>query len=142
MSDGPDGWYNPESGRWDATTPMNQSTKSTNQVGEQPMRYAATVNIPGHLPTETDPVIFDTVRDAWTYLEEEYKKAVDEVDTTSDTELDLNLTSFTVYSDNEVAGTVYTNTPGYEGHFDLGIAYTVSVVEEEDTDEKADAEQA
>jgi hypothetical protein len=34
-------------------------------------KFVATVNVPGYLPQEDEPAVFDTAREAWAYLRDE-----------------------------------------------------------------------
>lgn len=101
------------------------------------MPYVATVNIPGYLPMDDDPPVFDTIEDAWAYLaaererSEDYAADADEYDY-SDTFNALIIAAAGVHGHH--AGTIYGGTPGYDGDHDLGLAYTVT--ETEDTPER------
>ena len=107
-------------------------------------RYVATVNVPGYLPMNDDPPVFDTAQEAWTYLvgvrmddedndpdTPEYSQTVDILRYIASGE-PLHRSPFTDHSTNaDGTGTVYGDTPGYDGRHDLGLAYSVSVAEGE-----------
>lgn len=96
------------------------------------MKYVATINVPGYLPTDDDPPVFDTPAEAWQYLADErrrgeddsgdgvYSETVRELDTLAST------AGVTCKCNGCSLGTVYGDTPGYEGDHDLGLAYSVS----------------
>lgn len=103
------------------------------------MKYVATINVPGYLPTDDDPPVFDTPAEAWQYLAderqkdedancdvivvpvgEEWSETVRELDTLAST------AGVTCNCNGCSLGTVYGDTPGYEGDHDLGLAYSVS----------------
>lgn len=106
------------------------------------MAFLATINVPGFLPTDDDPPVFATTAEAWAYLLDEYVMAWNDVEVDGTPEAGLpeplasqyranchNLTSLAsrIYE----TGTVYVETPGYDGDHDLGLAYSVSVAEGE-----------
>lgn len=111
------------------------------------MQYIATVNTPGYLPDSTDePAVFDTAKEAWEYLLDEYVTAWNDTEyATGDDPLPpalketydqavATLTAWTVapqggYPFADWTGTVTVPTPGYDGDHDLGLAYTVTVAE-------------
>jgi hypothetical protein len=94
------------------------------------VRYVATINVPGYLPMDDDPPMFDSPRDAWQYLVGEVERSWD------DYPFDDNGACLSAHSamhnlDQSETGTVYAPTPGYEGDHDLGLAYSVTVAEGE-----------
>jgi hypothetical protein len=99
-------------------------------------RYVATVNVPGYLPMDDDPPTFDDPASAWAWLEEERaeQESAAILDggeyAVSDCLATLRATVSSVRHGASV-GTVYGPTPGYDGDHDLGLAYSVSVAEEE-----------
>lgn len=108
--------------------------------------FVATINVPGYLPMDDDPPTFETAHEAWAYLAGEREHAEDdyEGEAYSDTRESLAVLGTDAHWQGEVAawlsehnlsrdgtGTVYGDTPGYDGDHDLGLAYTVSVAEEE-----------
>ena len=95
--------------------------------------YVATVNVPGYLPMDDDPPTFETARDGWQYLQDEYDRAVEDADPSD--RLDSVATAFTTYWNHDVPGTVYAPTPGYDGDHDLGLAYCVTEIDEEEESE-------
>ena len=106
-------------------------------------RYLATINTPGYLPMDDDPPTFDTPREAWTYLADERREAEDSAFQPGD---DANFTatvnmleslgdgtlSFEEIGDGDGTGSVGGVTPGYDGGHDLGLVYSVTIVEEEE----------
>lgn len=102
--------------------------------------FVATINVPGYLPTDTEPPEFETAREAWEYLREErargednalmFARPLDETEPYSETwlELDKRADQGWPVCDFERVGTVYGDTPGYEGEHDLGLAYSVQEV--------------
>lgn len=112
------------------------------------MPYVATINIPGYLPTDDEPAVFGTAKEAWWYL---YHERCDadwlDVDLPTDGHDHRHFTLCPICSeieDSETAddlgrmavagkvGTVYGPTPGYDGSHDLGLAYSVTYVPEEE----------
>lgn len=100
------------------------------------MSYVATINTPGYLPTDDDPPTFDTAREAWDYLTAERVQAEDEAPEWADHACDFpadceySETMLTLAQHEDAEGTVYGQTPGYDGDHDLGLAYCVIKVEE------------
>lgn len=93
--------------------------------------FAAIINTPGYLSEQDEPAVFDTAREAWQYLVSEVDRAWD------DFPEDENGACVDAHSqmhniDQSRPGTVYASTPGYEGSHDLGIAYSVVEVEDDD----------
>jgi hypothetical protein len=108
------------------------SLAAGNDCDYEPPRYVATINTPGYLPMDDDPPVFDTAAEAWAYLAEERERAEDEDESTD--EYSGTLTALRELADPRrelVPFTVYGDTPGYDGDHDLGLAYTVSIVEED-----------
>lgn len=117
-------------------------------------RYLATVNVPGYLPMDDDdPPAFDTPAEAWWYLynercQEEWDAPCDLCDDTmthgltgdcdDDSETGRELAKMARWAGSgmvcgfEAVGTVYGPTPGYRGDHDLGLAYSVTLVEGDD----------
>lgn len=115
------------------------------------MAFVATINTPGYLPWDDDPPVFDTAQEAWWHLyhercRQELDAACDLCDDTmthgpygdcdDDSEtgqaLARRASDGWLVCDFERVGTVYGPTPGYRGDHDLGLAYSVTEVEEED----------
>jgi len=106
-------------------------------------RFVAIINVPGYMPMDDDPATFDTAQEAWDYLADERTNAEDdfEGEAYSDTrELLAALGEQAHWRHQEAAewlagnglaadgtGTVYGDTPGYEGEHDLGLAYSVQL---------------
>lgn len=110
------------------------------------MGYVATVNVPGYLPMDDDPPVFDTAKEAWQYLAEERERGEENY---PDWEGDNGLGEYSstlgtlryiasgeyehgnLHEDTPTnpdgTGTVYGDTPGYDGSHDLGMAYSVSL---------------
>lgn len=104
------------------------------------MQFTTCINIPGYLPMDDDPPVFDTARDAWEYLADERKRAEEdfEGDGYSATVNQLEQRAqgnhdpeFGTIDEVTGVGTIYGATPGYEGDHDLGFAYSVYPAEEE-----------
>ena len=108
--------------------------------------YVATINVPGYLPMDDEPPAFDTAREAWWHLYHERCDS-DWLDVDLPTEgHDHNPYPLcpvcSEVEDTETAdelgrmamagevGTVYGPTPGYEGEHDLGLAYSVTFIDE------------
>ena len=115
-------------------------------------RYVATVNTPGYLPWDDDPPVFDAPQEAWQYLADHRERAEDDSvcdDYCEDgtecpwrehsdyTDALAELVKYATWAasglvcDFETVGTVYADTPGYHGDHDLGLAYSVSIAEDE-----------
>lgn len=113
------------------------------------MTFTALINVPGYLPWSDDPPEFDTTREAWDYLATGRKEYEDETaQAASDAEAvgysaTVNVLELLAQGEFENAGdlghnidpiqgvgTVYGDTPGYDGDHDLGLAYTVAEVVE------------
>jgi hypothetical protein len=100
------------------------------------MKYSATMNTPGYLPwSDEDPPVFDTPGEAWGHLADERRvqednAPFDDTSPTADTYSDTVDTLDAYASANHGEGTVYGDTPGHDSDHDLGVAYSVSVVEE------------
>lgn len=106
------------------------------------MSYLATINTPGYLPMDDDPPVFETAEGAWEYLADERKRGEDDTEEVDDGySATVNILeqaatgTMDAFSNAGLAedgtGTVYGNTPGYEGEHDLGLAYSVTLTEEE-----------
>lgn len=112
------------------------------------MAYLATINVPGYMPMDDDPPIFETAREAWEYLRDEHATSWNDVEIPGDPDGPLPEPYFSAYHDTDDAlrrhaspdwlvcdfervGTVYGPTPGYDGDHDLGFAYSVTEVEAE-----------
>jgi hypothetical protein len=113
------------------------------------MKYVAIINVLGYLPTEDEPPVFDTAAEAWDYLatirrehEDDAAAAVYLRDgrTTCCSRNAVYCDCARQYSDTvdklgamgaagTKNGTVYGDTPWYEGDHDLGLAYSVQVAE-------------
>jgi hypothetical protein len=108
------------------------------------MKFLATLNTPGYSPWDDDPPTFDEPRQAWEYLADSRRDAEDSAfnpgDDTGFSETVNTLESLGngTLSLDEVGtdgtGTVYGDTPGYDGDHDLGLAYNVTVCEPCDDD--------
>jgi hypothetical protein len=113
------------------------------------VQYVATINVPGYLPMDDEPPIFDTPEEAWWYLYHERCRAEmdavcdlcdDELshgpsgDCDDDSETGRDLSKHARWAasglvcDFEAVGNVYGPTPGYRGDHDLGLVYSVIVV--------------
>lgn len=98
-------------------------------------KYIATINVPGYLPMDDDPPVFDSPGEAWGYLRDERERAEDDTaeeddDTYSDTYYSLRRRAkdtARVPTAANALDTVTGPTPGYQGDHDLGLAYSVDV---------------
>ena len=104
--------------------------------------FVATINVPGYLPMDDEPPVFDTPAQAWEYLADERKRAEDDLPEWSDHECpDPNACGYTdTYAELaglagqgadalwDGTGSVTGDTPGYSGDHDLGLVYSVSAV--------------
>jgi hypothetical protein len=97
---------------------------STDQI-----RYVATINVPGYLPMDDNPPVFDNAEDAWQYLVSEVEQEWDEYPEDENGACIEAHTQFHVI-DQSQCGTVYAPTPGYDGDHDLGLAHSVSIAED------------
>lgn len=93
------------------------------------MRFLATISVPGYLPMDDDPPVFDTSGEAWDYLADERVREEEAAYNPGDDE-DFSDTIAELAGSVGV-GTLYGATPGYDGDHDLGLAYSVSVAVEE-----------
>lgn len=93
------------------------------------MSYLATVNVPGYLPMDDEPPVFETAAEAWGYLAEERERGWDTFgaeDGRDDTLDELEaLAAQTISS----VGTIYGSTPGSDSEHDLGLVYSVTMVD-------------
>jgi hypothetical protein len=117
-------------------------------------QYVATINVPGYLPMDDDPPTFSTAQAAWSYLAGERENAEDDAaaddeepgDYSSTRERLAVLGTEAHWSHADVAswlddlgiapdgtGTVYGDTPGAGSEHDLGLAYSVSLAELDDS---------
>lgn len=103
------------------------------------MKYLATINVPGYLPMDDDPPIFDAAREAWAYLADERRDAEDSAfQPGDDTGFSATVNMLESLGDGTLSldevgvdgtGSVGGVTPGYTGDHDLGLIYSVSIVE-------------
>ena len=124
-------------------------------------KYVATINTPGYLPMDDEPPVFDTAAEAWEYLAQEREHAEDSADYPdsdpgqfeySDTLAALRRIAGGEHvhgdpredtpTESDGTGTVYGSTPGYDGDHDLGLAYSVGILEDDGTEYDAEAESA
>jgi hypothetical protein len=101
------------------------------------LRYVATMATPSYLPWSDDlPPSFLVASDAWAYLADERRRQEDratEIDESGPDELSYSdtvseLDKLASATGADVAGTVYGDTPGYDGSHDLGIVYSVDAL--------------
>jgi hypothetical protein len=103
--------------------------------------YLATTYVPGYLPMDDDPPTFDDPREAWEYLAQLRKEGEDHVledeggdgySATVNVLEALAAGDWENYGTDAVGtGTVIGETPGGRMH-DLGLAYSVTVIDDED----------
>lgn len=91
--------------------------------------FVATVNVPGYMPMDDEPPTFETAREAWQYLVTEVERQWDEYPEDENGACVEAHTAMHV-QDQSRPGSVYTDTPGYEGDWDLGLVYSVTEVPE------------
>lgn len=99
--------------------------------------YEAIINVPGYLPMDDDQHVFGRIKDAWEWLADQRRRDEDDAempgDSYSQTVLDLEARANATMADGtpyQRMGTIYGDTPGYEGDHDLGLAYSVVKVRE------------
>lgn len=110
------------------------------------MPYLATQNVPGYLPMDDAPPIFDTAREAWDYLRTQRTESEDEaleddgdgysackntLDTLADSGTESDFAN--VGLDFDGTGSVHGDTPGGR-MYDLGITYSVTYTDEQPQD--------
>lgn len=84
-------------------------------------KYQAVINTPGYLPDDIDHVaLFDSVNDAWQYLAGERAREYMDLG-----QAVVPIKGLDVLADQVSEGTIILDTPGYDGDHDLGVAYTV-----------------
>lgn len=91
--------------------------------------YEAIINVPGYLPMADQPAIFDTAKEAWQYLADERERGLEDVEEISDDDVWHYLVAQATDVDDPGVGTAYGSTPGIDSEHDLGLAYSVVVVE-------------
>lgn len=90
------------------------------------MGFLATINVPGYVPMDDDPPVFDTASEAWAYLADERSFGEDNG---SDPDDGATLHRLREYAVEGVGpDVVHGGTPGYDGSHDLGLAYCVTAV--------------
>jgi hypothetical protein len=100
--------------------------------------YVATINVPGYMPMDDDPPVFEDPREAWDYLAGERRRGEDDEEEIADGYSEtVNVLECLAGGDWENWGTdhigcgsVVGPTPGGR-IYDLGLAYSVSIVEED-----------
>jgi hypothetical protein len=78
---------------------------------------------------DDDPPVFDSPRDAWSWLAERRRESEDfAVDVTGDGgPYSSTVDELDAYASSEHGpDTIYGDTPGYDGDHDLGLAYSVT----------------
>lgn len=94
------------------------------------MGYMATRNVPGYMPMDDDPPIFESAREAWQHHVEEVERDWDDYpDDENGACIEAHTTLHNIDQSRE--GAFHAPTPGYEGEHDLGVAYSVTYVEED-----------
>lgn len=98
------------------------------------MPYVATINVPGYLPTDDDPPMFETAEEAWSYLADEHVHAEDEAEPAAEEAGTYVLRDvgpfFDAHGNHRTdEGTAYLPTPGrHNDPHDLGLAYCVTYI--------------
>lgn len=90
--------------------------------------FIATINTPGYLPTDDDPPIFDTAREAWEHLAFEREMHLFDAGEGGYDAAHAEMVRRAVGTFHPL-GPVYGPTPGYEGDHDLGLVYSVTEAE-------------
>ena len=90
--------------------------------------YLATMNVPGYLPMG-DPVEFDSAEMAWDYLASERNTDLDNYEAPWPAD-DAAAIAMDALKAENVGGSVWGTTPGYDGDHDLGLVYSVTRVDE------------
>jgi len=106
-------------------------------------KYVATINVPGYLPMDDEPLVFDTPGEAWAYLRDERERAEDfacqdDTEEYSNAFHELEERAKRATQEPNWAGglgTIYGSTPGSNIPHDLGLAYSVDVYEEEEEED-------
>lgn len=99
-------------------------------VGHQ--QYAAVINTPGYMPWADEPAVFDSIREAWAYLKDEYERMCDGLEERDNPgDYDAVIAGFDSRWNYDETGHLYAHTPGYDGDHDLGLAFQVIEYEEE-----------
>jgi hypothetical protein len=101
-----------------------------NETDYEPPQYVATISVPGYLPMDDDPPVFDTAAEAWDYLREERQRAEDDDESTDEYSETLE-TLGAMATGGAQLGSIVGPTPGYDGDHDLGLVYAVRIVEED-----------
>lgn len=95
-------------------------------------QYLAVINVPGYSPMDDDPPLFDTPGEAWAYLADERRHGEDAAEDDGPDPSDIVKSLLAYAADNRGPDTIYSSTPGYDGEHDLGLAYSISIAEQED----------
>lgn len=100
--------------------------------------FVATINVPGYMPHNDGPPVFETAREAWDHLSDARREAEDDVEWPQSEGYSETMNVLEALAGGDFEnfgtdpligiGTVYGETPGYGGDHDLGVAYSVSVV--------------
>jgi hypothetical protein len=96
------------------------------------MGFKAIINVPGYLSNQDELPEFDTCMAAWEYLLAERLRDLDDPMNDEDDQDDdgaLDELAGMIYDPK--VGTVYGTTPGYDGDYDQGLAYSVIMVTSE-----------
>ena len=94
--------------------------------------YAAIQNVPGYLPMDDEPPTFETARDAWQYLVGEIERSWDE-DPDDANGAHIEAHTQLPHLDQSQPGAIHAPTPGDDGSHDLGMAYCVVEIDDDDT---------
>lgn len=91
------------------------------------MKFIAVITVPGYLP-DSEPVEFDTAREAWGYLMSERAQDLWTAESFESPSIDATWLKLRNARQLGSPGTVYGDTPGYDGDHDLGLAYEVQAI--------------
>jgi hypothetical protein len=108
------------------------------------MGFLATVNVPGYLPMDDDPPVFDTAAQAWASHANgregweddfpdwpfegigEYTETVEALRYAAGPDVEYGNPCEDWPLNADGTGVIYGDTPGYDGRHDLGLAYCVT----------------
>jgi hypothetical protein len=103
-------------------------------------KFVAIINVPGYSPMDDDPPVFDTAREAWEYLAGERERGEEDSSDDPDQEYTDTARQLRTAAGFGIAaaeitypngtGVVYGCTPGSDSDHDLGLTYSVVIVNE------------
>ncbi len=96
-------------------------------------KYTATIHVPGYMPMDDEPYLYDTPREAWKDLADRIEQSWDNYPE-DENEAILEAHTELHNIDQDQPGGFWAPTPGYEGKHDLGLNYEVNEVIDEDAE--------